>query len=133
MVTLNRLAVFALLSLLAACANHDGVFEPACMALEGDKIVLHDGTFSWQRFTDQINIGDDGERIDPFPDFPKTGPYAVKQGRVFLYDDNGDTLTERKLLKHDGQQYLLTIEQHYAFESGTAIPACALRRISTDR
>ncbi len=133
MVTLNRLAVFAPFLLLAACVSHDGVFAPACMALEGDKIVLHDGTFSWQRFTDQINISDDGERIDPFPDFPKTGPYTVKQGRVILYDDNGDTLTERKLLEYDSQQYLLTIEQHHAFESGTAIPECALRRTSTDR
>jgi len=132
MVTLNRLTVFGFFLLLAACANHDGVFEPACMALEGDKIVLRDGTFSWQRFTDHINISDDGERIDPFPDFPKNGLYTVKQGHVLLYDDNGDTLTERKLLEHDGQQYLLTIKQHHDFESGMAIPKCALRRVSTD-
>ena len=126
-----RLTILSLF--LVACANHNGIFEPACMALEGERFELRNGTYSWQRFTDQIDVDEEGNRIDPFPGFARTGLYTVEQGRVYLKDSDGQTLTERYMREYDSELYLLTKEQHDHILSGADMPECALHRVAKEK
>ena len=128
--SLTRLhPAFALLALLTAgCANVEGVFEPACIAFEGDRITLDNGRFEWARFTDVRPIGEDGKEIDPFPDYPKNGRYTVQSQTVEFRTDGGDLLDDHYLLEHNGSLYLLTSGQHARFSDGQSLPECVLRR-----
>ncbi len=120
------IAATALLS--AGCASVDGVFEPACMAFEGDRVTLDNGRFEWARFTDVRRIGEDGKEIDPFPDYPKNGRYSVQSQTVEFRTDGGDRLDDYYLLQHDGSLYLLTSEQNAQFSAANSLPDCVLRR-----
>jgi len=64
-------------ALLAGCKAIDGTYYPGCVAFEGDKVVLRDGSVEWDRFTDQVIVDVDGNVMDPFPEYPKMGSYAV--------------------------------------------------------
>ncbi len=130
--TMWRLAISTLAVLLVGCSNHHGLFEPACLAVEGETIELRSDGFSWQRFTDEYRVDDDGEVIDPFPGFPKSGSYTLKKGRVYLHADDGTEAVERYLYKHSGDLYLLTLEHHNAVVGGAGMPDCALRRNDED-
>lgn len=110
----------------AACASHEGLYEPACIAYEGDRIELRAGRFEWRRFTDQRTVDDAGKIVDPFPGFPKTGTYRVNNGRLELVDDNGVRLDDWYVVAQDGRRFLLTAAQHEAFVSGKTLPECAL-------
>lgn len=63
--------------LFAGCKQIDGTYYPGCVVLEGDKIVLSEGNVTWDRFTDRVILDADGNEMDPFPEFPKTGTYEV--------------------------------------------------------
>lgn len=117
------------LLLLAGCANHEGRFEPSCMAFAGETIELRDGRFSWNRFTDEERISEDGARIDPYPDFPKSGSYTLKKDRVYLLVGGKTVDVERRLYDYNGDLYLLTPEQHDSVSSNARIPECALQRV----
>ena len=114
--------------LLAGCNGVSGVFEPACMAFEGDRLEFSGRRFVWDRFTDERRIDAAGREIDPFPDFPKAGRVQARAGRVHFYPDSGDPIDTHYLLKRGSQTYLLTHEQRRNVMSGAAIPDCALRR-----
>ena len=118
--------------LLAACANHDGFYEPACIAFEGDTIELEDGRFSWHRFTDERAVDDAGTVIQPFPDFPKTGSYRVSAGRLELVTDDNVRLEDWYITESAGKRYLLNAEQHSAFREGARLPECALEFSAID-
>jgi hypothetical protein len=122
-----RTALIVFTGLLAACASHEGLYEPACIAYEGDRIELLAGRFEWQRFTDQRTIDDAGKIVDPFPGFPKIGTYRFNSGRLELVDDNGVRLDDWFVAVQDGQRFLLTAKQHEAFVAAKALPACALK------
>ena len=121
-----RIVLFLSALLLAACASHEGLYEPGCIAFEGHRIKLEGGRFEWQRFTDQRVIGDDGKIVDPFPGFPKTGTYSRSATRVDLRADDGSSLDSWFLVEQGEQVYLLTGPQHDAVTAGKPIPACAL-------
>jgi len=122
------LAIAATALLSAGCASVDGVFEPACIAFEGDRVTLDSGRFEWARFTDVRRIGEDGKEIDPFPDYPKNGRYSVQSQTIEFRTDDGDRLDDHYLLQHDGSLYLLTSEQNTRFSADSSLPDCVLRR-----
>ena len=122
-----RTTAIILMLLLAACANHEGLYEPACIAYEGDRIELRAGRFEWQRFTDQRSVNGDGNIIEPFPNFPKTGKYTLAAGKMTLVTNDGVRLNDWYLVEHVGQYYLLTSEQHDAYRGTEVLPDCALK------
>lgn len=123
----KRLSLLAAALSLASCASTmGGQFEPACIAYEGDSIEMVEGRFEWRRFTDQVMIDDDGNKIDPFPDYPISGTYTVQGKRVtFVPDGNAET-RERYLLEYRQALYLLTYEENEAALDTDIIPSCAL-------
>ena len=118
------LIVLALL--FSACANHEGMYEPACIAYQGDKIELQDGRFTWHRYTDERTVDNDGNVVEPFPGFPKTGSYRVTAGRLELTTDDNVRLDDWFIVEHAGRRYLLDAQQHNAFLEGGELPKCAL-------
>lgn len=121
----NLTSAFIVLA-LTACASHEGVYEPACIAFEGDRIELRGGRFSWDRFTDQRSVDADGNVIDAFPDFPKSGKYTLDAERLSFVTDDGIRLTDWFLFEQQGQRYLLTDAQREHYLDTAALPRCAL-------
>ena len=118
-------AVLIFLALLfAACAGYEGIYEPSCIAFEGDRMELRAGRFSWHRFTDQQTVNSEGNIEKPFPGFPKTGTYRVEAGRLRLTTEDGVRLEEWFIVKRAGQSYLLTGKQHEALVESNYLPEC---------
>lgn len=125
--TYFRLAILAFSMSLFACANQEGVYEPSCVAYEGDMLALKGGRFEWRRFTDERKVSASGDVETPFPDFPKAGTYRVSKGRVELTTDDQVRLQDWFIVDSAGEHYLLDAGQHNAFLAGGVVPECALR------
>lgn len=121
-----RISLIVSTLVLAACANQDGVYEPSCMAYEGNRIELRAGRFEWQRFTDQRTVDAEGNVIDPFPQYPKMGTYSVQGGRVEMTTDDNERLPDWFIVEHDGRRYLLSKKEHNAFQEAKNLSDCAL-------
>jgi hypothetical protein len=126
-VTLARVILIIFSSALLACASHDGLYEPACAAYEGDTLVLSGGRFEWQRFTDERVVDESGNSVTRFPGFPKTGTYRFSGQRLELLGDDGVRLQGWFAVTLDGQHYLLDTGQHNAYLDSGAVPECALK------
>lgn len=125
----DRFSVLCAALFVASCAsNVDGMFEPACIAYEGDRIALLDGRFEWQRFTDQIVVDENGDKVNAFPGYPLVGTYELQNERVSLIPDGSAETRERYLLEHRNELYLLTYDENEAVLDGEKMPICALRR-----
>jgi len=119
--------VVAAMSLaISGCASIDGVYSPDCIAFAGDTIELDDGRFSWDRFTDQVLIDDDGNPIDPYPDHPMSGAFSLEQDRLSLVTYLGEPLDDRYLVTHRDRAYLLTARQRDELQNTGQIADCAL-------
>jgi hypothetical protein len=117
------------LAVAAGCAadtNIAGTYTPSCVAFEGNTIELSDSRFTWDKFTDEVRIDEDGNEIDPFPGFPVRGSYVVEDDVVRLTTDVGELAGEMHLVRRPGQVYLLTAAEFSAWERDGAVPACAL-------
>jgi hypothetical protein len=123
---MNRHLPLTVVLALAACAGHEGVYEPACIAFEGDRIELRGGRFAWDRFTDQRSVDADGNVIDAFPDFPKTGKYTLDAERLGFVTDDGVRVADWFLIEQQGQRYLLSEEQHERYLDLAELPRCGL-------
>lgn len=133
-VTPFHTALIILLALLiTACASHDGLYEPGCIAYEGDRIELQGGRFEWRRFTDQRVVGADGKLVEPFPDYPKTGSFRWAAGRLKLSGDDGMKLDDWFLVKQTGRSYLLSGTQYDAYVASDRVPKCALTLRDAER
>lgn len=130
--TIVRPTLILLTLLLAACASHEGLYEPDCIAYEGDRIELKDGRFEWHRFTDERVVDNDGTIVNSFPDFPKSGTYRIASGRLELVTDKDMRLDDWFVVVRAKQHYLLTTSQHATFLKSDKLPACALRLTRTD-
>lgn len=117
----------AVLCLLSACSSLEGVFEPACIAYEGDRVRLTEEQFEWHKFTDQRSIDEHGNVVDPFPGYPKRGRFEVNDARVTFIPDDDSQIDDRYLLEHRNRLYLLTWDQSEAVLNGEGMPICALR------
>jgi len=127
---MKPLRTFVLIFVLAlsACTSYEGVFEPDCIAFEGDVVELSNGQLRWERFTDQRVVDSNGQVVDPFPDFPKTGSYEMLDGRVTFHSDDGGDKATWYLVSHNNALYLLTPKQREQMNSD-GMPVCALRRV----
>lgn len=112
--------------LLASCASHEGVYTPDCIAYAGDRIELKDGRFTWDKFTDEIRVDDEGRKIDRWPDYPVRGSYRREGERVLLAPEKGIELPELYLVQRNGRQYLLTADQYRQHEATGDLANCAL-------
>lgn len=130
--TIFRTILLALALLLTACANHEGLYEPACIAYQGDRIELKDGRFEWHRFTDERIVDTDGSLVNSFPGFPKSGTYRIVSGRVELVTDRDLRLDDWFVVERGKRHYLLTAGQHDAFLQSDKLPDCALRLTAGD-
>jgi len=112
--------------LLAGCASYDGTYSPACMAFAGDTIRLSSGRFHWDKFTDQVIVGADGEVVDQFPAYPVQGKYRVDGMRLVLTSDTGKGLDDLYLLNEQKRVYLLQVQEYGEWQASGKTPECAL-------
>ena len=113
---------------ISACASIEGVYLPACEAYAGSEIRLVDGRFHWSKFTDQVEVDDDGNTVDPFPGFPLKGDYWVDGKTVTLTPDSGQPVETLYLFGRSGELCLLTSRENAEIEAGGERPKCALQR-----
>lgn len=118
--------VFLLVLVLRGCKSIEGNYNPDCAAFAGDSIELHAGRFTWTRFTDEVRVDNAGNKIDPFPDFPKSGTYVVNGDQVELRVDGDETPAIYMLQAHEGRTYLLTATQQKHFTAEGVIERCSL-------
>jgi hypothetical protein len=121
---LKELALPCLLAVAAGCAadtNIAGKYTPSCVAFEGNTIELSESRFTWDKFTDEVTVDDDGSNVDPFPGFPVRGTYVVD-----LVTDVGELAGEMHLVERPGQVYLLNGEEFGAWQRDGTVPECAL-------
>lgn len=111
---------------LAACKSVEGVYLPDCVAYAGDSIELRDGRFEWDKFSDEVIVGDNGEVVDQFPQYPLSGSYRVDAGAVEFSADNGTALPGMHLVTMENRLFLLTETQAKAWRERSEWPACAL-------
>ena len=124
--TANYSITLILVSLLAACVSHEGRYSPACVAYAGSNIELRSGEFAWEKFTDSVVVDDDGEIVNQFPGYPMQGNYRIDSQAVLMESAAGESLATMYLHQRDHRHYLLTAEQHAAWESGSTFAECAL-------
>ena len=113
-------------SLISACSEAEMRFEPGCIVFEGDVISIQGSRFEWAKFTDQRRLGDDGQPVDPFPGFPKTGTVDRDGNRLTLKSDFGDQEVDWIAVEYDDRLRLLTTSEYAALERGETLSACAL-------
>ena len=123
----SRFAITTLIAaLLVGCASHDGTYSPNCIAYEGSKVSLSDGTFVWEKFTDSIAVDDAGNVKNPFPGYPMQGSYSIKGQAIFLDAASGELSIDMYLQEYRKRVYLLTVEEFAAWEQTDTVGACAL-------
>ncbi|MDH3587066.1 MAG: hypothetical protein OEQ30_08250 [Gammaproteobacteria bacterium] len=125
----KTLALLCSLAVAAGCAadtNIAGTYEPSCIAFEGNTIELSDNRFTWDKFTDEVTVDNDGNKIDPFPGFPVRGTYVVEDDVVRLVTDVGELAGEMHLVRRPDQVYLLTGAEFESWQRDKAVPTCAL-------
>ena len=124
-----RLFVIILMSAaLTACKGIDGVYLPGCSAYAGDRIELRDGNFVWAKFTDQVKVDAAGERVDPFPGYPRTGTYQRNDNEVTMLMAEEGTSATFYLQADDRRLLLLTPAQQASWEASGRHDECALTR-----
>jgi len=98
------------------------------MAHVGSRIQLHDSEFVWERFTDQLSIDDAGNRVDPFPGYPRRGTYRIEGHSIVLESDGDDSVETLQLREHRGRYLLLTKPQADGWDATGQLDDCALAR-----
>ena len=124
--TANLSSTLFVAGLLAACVSHEGKYSPACVAYTGSNIELRSGQFVWEKFTDSVVVDDNGEIVNQFPGYPMQGRYRIDGQAVLMESAAGESLATMYLHQQDHRDYLLTAEQHEAWESGSTSAECAL-------
>ena len=124
--TVSHSITLFLASLLAACVSHEGRYSPVCVAYTGSNIELRGGQFVWEKFTDSVVVDDDGEIVNQFPAYPMQGRYRIDGQAVLMESAAGESLATMYLHQQDHRHYLLTAEQHEAWEGGSTSADCAL-------
>ena len=125
MITRQLITIAAAL-LFAACASHDGMYSPSCVAYAGNNIELNGGHFTWEKFTDSVVVDDDGNVVNQFAGYPLSGNYRIDGESVFLESSSGEPVATMHLYQHEDRSYLLTTEQRQDWESTGKLAECAL-------
>ncbi len=124
----SRVIALSMALVLGACANQDGLYEPRCIAYEGDRVSMLENRFEWQKFTDERAIDANGEIIDPFPGYPKVGSFESRMGRVEFRPDDGSAIDDHFIVEHLEDWYLMPQDEHQLFLTADELSSCALRR-----
>ena len=112
--------------LLFGCVSHEGTYLPDCIAYAGSNIILDDGQFIWEKFTDSVVVDEDGEIVNQFPGYPMRGSYRIDGQTLYMKSAAGETMDKMYLHRRDSRQYLLTAEQFEAWETTGKHADCAL-------
>jgi hypothetical protein len=123
----QRILIVAGSLFVCACAG-PVTYAPGCMALAGDRIEVNGTRFVWDKFTDALRVDDDGNRIDPFPDYPRKGRVESTGKRLRFVDDGGSLVGEFVGYRIDGERFLLTVDEYDAVQAGARVPDCALQQ-----
>lgn len=118
--------------ILCGCSSIDGLYVPACTAYEGDEIQLVEGRFTWRRFTDERRLDEQGQPVDMFPGYPKSGVYEYSEPVLILTPDGDAENTGFFLLDEKRGTFLLTGAEKQRYDIDGQIPECALRRTAED-
>ncbi len=113
-------------ALLFGCVSHEGTYSPDCIAYAGSNIILDDGQFVWEKFTDSVIVDEGGEIVNQFPGYPMHGSYRIDGQTLYMESDAGDSMDKMYLHRRDSRQYLLTAEQFEAWETTGKHADCAL-------
>ena len=116
----------ALAMLMWGCVSWEGTYAPACTAYAGSRIELAGGRFEWDRYTDQVVIGDDGKPVDPFPGYPLRGSYRIEGRTVLMTTADGEALAPMHLLRDAGTVFLYTAAEFDAFLANGERASCPL-------
>ena len=119
-------AITATCVLACSCVSHEGTYSPGCIAFEGSHVQLIGGQFTWEKFTDQVVLDNDGNTVNQFPDYPKSGLYRIDGQTVYLETDAGESMQDMHLHRHGDRHYLLTDEQLQAWKQSGNYADCAL-------
>jgi hypothetical protein len=120
------IAIFLAAFVLAGCKTYEGSYALGCVAFEGNNVTLAAGRFTWEKFTDQVIVDDDGNVVDQFPDYPRHGSYRIELETLYLEPDAGASMQDMHLIQHDDQSYLLTAQQFETWEKTGKHDKCAL-------
>ena len=124
----TRISVTLVIGLsLSGCAQHEGLYSPSCAAYTGSQIALKDGRFVWTKFTDEVIVDDDGNKVDQFPGYPLRGEYNKKRQKIILNIEDGGQSETMYLSEFEGALYLHTADEFDRFEKTGERPECALR------
>jgi hypothetical protein len=114
-------------TLLSACVSHEGTYLPGCAAYVGSKITLSDGRFVWEKFTDEVIVDDDGEKVNQFPGYPLRGSYRIDGQLVRMKSAAGAAMPPMFLSRRDEQRYLMTVDEFSAWEKTGTYGDCTLQ------
>ncbi len=112
--------------LLVGCVSHEGTYSPDCIAYAGSNIILNDGQFVWEKFTDAVVVNKDGEIVNQFPGYPMRGRYRIDGQTVYMESGGGEAIDKMYLQRRDNRQYLLTAEQFETWQATGEHAECAL-------
>jgi hypothetical protein len=125
--SIRPLLVCLVATLLSACVSHEGTYLPGCAAYVGSKITLSDGRFVWEKFTDEVIVDDDGEKVNQFPGYPLRGSYRIDGQLVRMKSAAGAAMPPMFLSRRDEQRYLMTVDEFSAWEKTGAYGDCTLQ------
>lgn len=128
----RRVGLLVLPAALWACTSQELLFEPSCIAYEGDSVLLRGTQFEWRKFSDQVPMGADSDRANPFPGYPVSGTYRLENERVEFKPENGAEIDDYYMLDHLGARYLLTAEAHQKFTADGQLQNCALKLVTVE-
>ncbi|MDJ0698529.1 MAG: hypothetical protein QNJ07_01630 [Woeseiaceae bacterium] len=113
---------------LSSCATYDGGYSPSCPTFVANVVQLENGGFTWTKLSDEVVIGDDGQPVDRYPDFPKRGAYEVRAGVLTMTTTDGEALPPMYFHESGEQLYLLTGVEFRTMQQSGKLPDCALLR-----
>ncbi len=113
---------------LVACASYDGGYSPACPTFVANVVQLESGEFTWSKLSDEVVIGNDGQPVNRYPDFPKHGDYRIRAGVLSMTTTDGEDLPPMYFHEAGEQLYLLSEVEFLAMEQSGQLPDCALLR-----
>ena len=130
--TTRLFAIILLAGALSGCKGVDGVYLPGCPAYAGDRIELEGGRFTWDKFTDQVKLDADGNPVDPFPGYPRTGNYTIEGDNLTLIMADDGARQAFHLYVDNGRVMLLTDAQQANLQTNGSHDECALTRTTEE-
>ena len=117
---------------LAGCQQLDGDWAPACDAFAGDRLSFSASRYTWDKFTDARRVDSEGEVIDPFPDYPKSGFFEQDGAAIVLLDDSADEIARFYIHESDGVTHMLTAAEQASYTVDGSFPDCTLQQTISD-